>query len=356
MILFCFYSRQADQVLGMGSFAPFSEVSDRLVKELLSHFPEATQRPYSIVSDGLRRRIDGGAMEDMSHIIPNGPSLIQASTLHDEIPLLLADKAENICNSGEMVTWANFHPEILRSGIRTFQNHMMGRTEIFPELNEDLRVNCCEIFYHLGISSGMMPKRYIDYLKDMYRTNFDFESGTFIDEHHANDYNSKVWNALLPHERTEFFPDDPASPKPKRGDLIVWGSPFGVVQHAAMATGNVVDGSPEVLSCFHVPANLATVDYRDPLPSDIKPDDVGARIDWKGTTSSQYTLPKGSSSPNHGVATTKVPAFQLTTMRNLAFYIKFRPQINEYGVIDCFKYPPGIDLPNPPIFFGRGPW
>ena len=56
---------------------------------------------------------------------------------------------------------------------------------------------------------------------------------------------------LLRGAPTEYNPRNPDSPRPLKGDIVIFGSAAG---HVAMATGNLA-GSPEVLSLWHSPDN-----------------------------------------------------------------------------------------------------
>ena len=148
--------------------------------------------------------------------------------------------------------------------------------------------------------------------------------GRDLSKGYPPDFAPKVIEALLPHEKKLYIPGDPTSPKPKRGDLIMWGD------HFMMGTGELIDGSPEVYSLLPGPDDLTRVDYR-------------------------FLVEEGGT--RHPAPATETTAIKTFTIDNFAPFTRVRPDITERGVVNLYPYSWIRDSdPDPEIWFGQGPW
>ncbi|MFE9575243.1 hypothetical protein ACFYO1_02560 [Nocardia sp. NPDC006044] len=150
---------------------------------------------------------------------------------HDDAPLLIADELEEFQTSGLRAQCSPIrigHPD------REFGAWMLApHSTPLPALKPQSAFNCWEMIFYAGARRHLLdPDTFDDLMPWMDRS---LPGPT---------WSRKLRDSLLPHTKQHFIPGDHSSPRPQRGDLMVWGD----AEHVAMATGETVRGSPEVFS------------------------------------------------------------------------------------------------------------
>jgi hypothetical protein len=179
---------------------------------------------------------------------------------------------------------------------RKFEAWILAETEgPLPPLNPDFGWNCREMIMWAAAKTNVLTRAQ---LREQYapllgkRARRNRSEGILPDS-----FPQKMRQAILPHGVSDYIPGDPDSPRPQRGDLIMWDGWGEGNAHTAMATGRLIgpDRDAEVYS-FWPP-------------------------------------PKGQAIPG-----TLTDAVQITTVNELTPHVV------------------GPDAPSLPIWFGRGPW
>jgi hypothetical protein len=128
-------------------------------------------------------------------------------------------------------TWANFDYEN-----REFQDWVRSPTEdSLPEIRPEARINCWEMVMYAAVVAGHLTHAQAHRIYDFVNT----EEGR------------KAWfdqlpDRLAPTGRRDYGPNEPP---PQRGELVFWDGST----HVAMATGRIVNGSPEVYTFWPPP-------------------------------------------------------------------------------------------------------
>ncbi|MEV2218684.1 hypothetical protein AB0E01_02245 [Nocardia vinacea] len=112
-------------------------------------------------------------------------------------------------------------------------------------LNEHYGLNCWEMIGYAAARSGVLDKPQLRELLELGRR----PDGT-MDGHHLDMWLDRMGDWLIPEGRRSYT-GEPGSPRPERGDIVMWNSN---AEHVAMATGRTgSDGSPELYSSWYLP-------------------------------------------------------------------------------------------------------
>lgn len=240
----------------------FSELIQRLlgrgVLDGLDGVGEVSERRLRGVADELRRasrleRTD----EDLAQVFsPIDAELraVQPPTRvrnGDDTPLLVADEIDRIHSSGAKATWASFfRPDI---PMRKFEAWAHAPSEgPLPPLDPNSGLSCWEMFLWAAARKKVITHA------ELHELYAPLRGRVVRSELPPRDWARRVGQALLPPDRQNYVLRDPASPLPKRGDLIMWGDN---AHHVVMATGHLGnDSSPEVYSFWMHPNDLLTRD------------------------------------------------------------------------------------------------
>ncbi|MGW5386440.1 hypothetical protein [Nocardia sp. NPDC003963] len=168
----------------------------------------------------------------------------------DNAPEMIADELERIYRSGDKARWANYDPRLYRKGYRGFENWLKSDEPLGP-LHEGYGLNCWEMVCYAAARSGVADKRYLREL-----TEFPRAGGW------NEDFVTKIWQPrmagwLIPEGR-RLYTGAPGSPRPQRGDIVMWNQ---YAEHVTVATGRTgKDGSPELYSSWYLPKYQAKYD------------------------------------------------------------------------------------------------
>ncbi|WP_412016903.1 hypothetical protein [Nocardia sp. KC 131] len=241
----------------------------------------------------LAREYGWGDSRDQAGAGPRLAEPTRGSAAKDA-PLIVADELHRIHLSGAKATWTNFLPRFIP--VRKFEAWILSKTEgPLPPLSPDSGYNCREMILWAAAKSNVLTHAQLrkQYASLLGRKALRFRKEGFL----PDNFPQKMQQVTLPHERRAYNPADSDSPRPQRGDLIMWEGWGEGNAHTAMATGRLIgpDRDAEVYS-FWPP-------------------------------------PKGEA-----ILGTQTDAVQITTVNALTPYVEV----------------PGV--PPLPIWFGRGPW
>ncbi|NUP27902.1 MAG: hypothetical protein HOQ44_14625 [Nocardia sp.] len=221
-------------------------------------------------------------------------------------PELIADTMESIHRSGARARWANYTPSLFQDGLRGLENWLRsdGKQPI-GELNERYGLNCTEMIGYAAAKAGVVSQRFLRRLLLVPRNADGSCNGNFLD----TAWSERMGDWMIPEGR-RVYTGAADSPRPQRGDIVMWNN---TAHHVAMATGRTgKDGSPELYSFWYLPKYQLTHD------------------------------------PETGTYSQVVDAVQVTTVRELTD-----------GML-AMRDPTGEPIYDPgtvfQILFGRGPW
>jgi hypothetical protein len=220
----------------------------------------------------------------------------------DNAPELVADELERIFRAGDRARWANYSPGLWQQGHRAFEAWLKTEGPLAP-LNEHYGLNCWEMVTYAATRAGVLDKHQLRDLVELRR-----RPDGIWGEDYLEVWVDRMGDWLIPEGRRRYT-GEPESPRPQRGDIVVWNS----ADHVTVATGRTgADGSPELYSFWNMPKYPLT---------------------WDEGTSSYSAVSD---------------AVQVTTVDELTNAM--------YGARDKdgnLAFPPSQKFE---IFFGRGPW
>lgn len=165
--------------------------------------------------------------------------------------LLVADELDRMYRAGEKARWANYDTKLLKQDLRGFEHWLRTEGPLAP-LTEHYGLNCWEMIGYAAARAGVLDKHR---LRDLFQLPRD-PDGTWR-QGDMNSFLERMERKRMP-EGSRLYTGEPGSPRPQRGDIVMWNS---TGDHVTMATGRTAaDGSPELYSFWHAPKHPLTWD------------------------------------------------------------------------------------------------
>lgn len=169
----------------------------------------------------------------------------------ENAPRQVADELERIFRAGEKARWANYDHKLWKEGHRKYEP-WLGQEGPLAPLNEHYGLNCSEMIGYAAARAGVLDKHQLRDLFEPVRR----PDGRRSDDN-AEAWGHRIGDRLIPGERHRYTGKSD-SPRPQRGDIVMWNTS---AEHVTMATGRTgKDGSPELYSFWNVPKNPLTWD------------------------------------------------------------------------------------------------
>jgi hypothetical protein len=175
-----------------------------------------------------------------------------------------ADVMQQMVDQELTAYWANFAYDR-----REFQEWCQSPTEAdLPEIRPETRINCWEMVMYSAVVSGQLSHAEANRIYDFVNT-----------PEGRTPWFEQLPDRLAPGGRDAY---DPSAPPPQRGELVFWDGS----NHVAMATGRIVNGSPEVYTFWPPPDTPYT---RGPVPEAPEREGWGTQDRVKTSTIKELT-------------------------------------------------------------------